>query len=81
MTQREIEKRTLLITMIVNAIITAAGIWVYLATELQIMFLAAFLPLTHCCRPLMPSVFQISAGKSLSIFRRVCICSSPCVRF
>lgn len=42
MTQRQIEKRALTVTVIVNAVITAAGIWVYFATSLQIMFLDGF---------------------------------------
>ena len=45
MNQKQIENRALLITVIVNAIITGAGIWMYVLTGLQIMFLDGFFSL------------------------------------
>ena len=46
MNQKQIENRALIVTTIVNAIITAAGIWMYFLTDLQVMFLDGFFSLT-----------------------------------
>ena len=45
MNQKQIENRALIVTTIVNAIITAAGIWMYFLTDLQVMFLDGFFSL------------------------------------
>lgn len=45
MTHKQIENRALIITTIVNAVITAAGIWVYFLTDLQTLFLDGFFSL------------------------------------
>lgn len=42
MTQKAIEKKALIITVIVNTIITGAGIWVFLATKMNALFLDCF---------------------------------------
>ena len=39
LTQKQIENRALIVTTVVNAIITGAGIWMYFLTDLQMMFL------------------------------------------
>lgn len=45
MSQKQIENRALTVTVLVNAIITAAGIWMYFLTDLKIMFLDGFFSL------------------------------------
>lgn len=45
LTQKQIENRALIVTTVVNAIITAAGIWMYFLTGLQMMFLDGFFSL------------------------------------
>ena len=45
MSQKQIENRALTVTVLVNAIITAAGIWLYFLTDLKIMFLDGFFSL------------------------------------
>ena len=45
MNQKQIENRALVVTTIVNAVITAAGIWMYFLTDLQVMFLDGFFSL------------------------------------
>ena len=35
MNQKQIENRALIVTVLVNVIITAAGIWMYFLTELE----------------------------------------------
>ena len=42
LTQKQIENRALIVTTVVNAIITGAGIWMYFLTDLQMMFLDGF---------------------------------------
>ena len=45
LTQKQIENRALIVTTVVNAIITGAGIWMYFLTDLQMMFLDGFFSL------------------------------------
>lgn len=45
LTQKQIENRALIVTTIVNAVITVAGIWMYFLTDLQMMFLDGFFSL------------------------------------
>lgn len=45
MSQKQIENRALIITTIVNAIITASGIWMYFITNLSALFLDGFFSL------------------------------------
>lgn len=42
MSQKHIENRALLVTILVNTIITISGIWMYFITDLKIMFLDGF---------------------------------------
>ena len=42
MTQKDIEKRALIISSVVNFIIAGAGLWVFLATHIQALFLDCF---------------------------------------
>ena len=42
MNQKQIENRALIVTVLVNVIITAAGIWMYFLTELNMMLLDGF---------------------------------------
>ena len=42
MNQKQIENRALIVTVLVNVIITAAGIWMYFFTELNMMLLDGF---------------------------------------
>lgn len=39
MTQKEVEKKSLIVSSVINFIITIAGIWVFLATDIQALFL------------------------------------------
>lgn len=45
LTQKQIENRALIVTIIVNVVITGAGIWMYFLTNLQMMFLDGFFSL------------------------------------
>lgn len=45
MSQKQIENRALTVTVLVNAIITAAGVWMYFLTDLKSMFLDGFFSL------------------------------------
>ena len=45
LTQKQIENRALIVTTVVNAIITGEGIWMYFLTDLQMMFLDGFFSL------------------------------------
>ncbi len=45
MKQKQIENRALIITIVMNSVIAAAGIWMYVLTGLQIMFLDGFFSL------------------------------------
>lgn len=45
LTQKQIENRALIVTTVVNAVITGTGIWMYFLTDLQMMFLDGFFSL------------------------------------
>lgn len=45
MKHKQIEQKALIVTIIINAIIAASGIWVYTLTDLQVMFLDGFFSL------------------------------------
>ena len=45
LTQKQIENRALIVTTVVNAVITGAGVWMYFLTDLQMMFLDGFFSL------------------------------------
>ncbi len=45
MKQKEIEKQSLMVSVLVNLIITGAGIWVFAVTKIQVLFLDAFFSL------------------------------------
>ena len=53
MNQKQIENRALIVTVIVNVIITAAGIWMYFLTDLRMMLLDGFFSLLALLSALM----------------------------
>ena len=64
MNQKQIENHALIVTTIVNAIITAAGIWMYFLTDLQVMFLDGFFSLIALVSTIAAVLISILSKKS-----------------
>lgn len=63
MNQKQIERKSLIVSSIVNSIITGAGIWVFAATQIQALFLDAFFSLVALVSTIMAIVISTVSKK------------------
>lgn len=68
MNQKQIENRALIVTVIVNVIITAAGIWMYLLTDLNMMLLDGFFSFLALLSALMAVIISKFSGKATKYY-------------
>lgn len=64
MNQKQIENRALIVTVLVNVIITAAGIWMYFLTELNMMLLDGFFSFLALLSALMAVIISKFSRKT-----------------
>jgi predicted Co/Zn/Cd cation transporter (cation efflux family) len=68
MTQKQIETRSLIVSTIGNGIFTAAGIWVFMATRIQALFLDCFFSFIALLSTIMAVVISKTSRKTTGAY-------------
>ena len=77
MNQKQIENRALIVTTLVNGVITAAGIWMYFLTDLQIMFLDGFFSLIALVSAIVAVMISKLSRKTTKNYPHGLYCLEP----
>jgi predicted Co/Zn/Cd cation transporter (cation efflux family) len=67
-TQKEIERRSLVVSIIFNGILTGAGIWVFIATRIQALFLDCFFSFIALLSTVMAVIISRTSKKTTKSF-------------